>query len=82
MQGIKHDFTPYVNLRMIEHILMRDIFHCTPKELGEIDEEEILIHWEIREALRQEEERQVQYQRSKSSYGARKGNHLRSKSPR
>ncbi len=52
-----------------DHVLMRDVFHCTPVELGEVSEADIELHWKIREAIRRKEENEVQYQRSKPQHG-------------
>lgn len=44
---------------VIDHLLMREVFHCTPSELGEQDDEKIRLHWAIRELLRKEEGKRV-----------------------
>ena len=71
------DHYEYVSSKIRDHILMRDVFHCTPAELEEIDADEIMFHWAILERLRHEEQRQVNLQSSKAAHGSRKGNHLR-----
>jgi hypothetical protein len=42
-----------------DHILMREVFHCTPEALGNIDEEQIALHWTIREGLANKERKGV-----------------------
>lgn len=50
---------------------MRDVFHCTPSELAEQDHELVRMHYEIAEALRKREEKQVKYEQLRSKHGTR-----------
>lgn len=53
-----HALAQQARQKIREHILMRDVFHCTPPELAELDHSDVLLHWEIREALREVERRE------------------------
>lgn len=48
---------------IIDHLLMKEVFHCTPDTLAGMDHSEVMLHWEIREAIRKEEQAQSEKHR-------------------
>lgn len=50
---------------VIDHLLMKEVFHCGPENLAQMNHSEVMLHWEIREAIRTEEERQAKVQQKR-----------------
>lgn len=51
--------------------MMKEVFHCTPAELALLDHGQVMLHWEIREAIRREEEKQAK--KNKPRYNTGRG---------